>query len=175
VVLAVLSVVGGWWAAPELFGGPNYFDRFLAPVFAASGAMLEEMSRAFVLERMAATVSVALIGFLVAWWMYVRRTGTAQHVGESRSPIYRLLAGKYFVDQLYAAVIVRPLVWISRVVLWHGVDEGVIDGTVNGVGQSAQVGGGILRRIYSGNTRSYATWVVLGAAVLVTFLLWMGR
>jgi NADH-quinone oxidoreductase subunit L len=175
VVLAILSVAGGWWAAPELFGGPNYFDRFLDPVFAASGWTLEEMSRAFVLGRMAVAVGLALVGFLVAWWMYVRRPNAAQHVGESRSGIYRLLAGKYFVDEIYAAVIVRPLVWISRVVLWHGVDEGAIDGTVNGVGQSAQVGGGILRRIYSGNTRSYATWVVLGAAVLVTFLLWMGR
>jgi NADH-quinone oxidoreductase subunit L len=175
VVLAILSVAGGWWAAPELFGGPNYFDRFLDPVFAASGWTLEEMSRAFVLGRMAVAVGLALVGFLVAWWMYVRRPNAAQHVGESRSGIYRLLAGKYFVDEIYAAVIVRPLVWISRVVLWHGVDEGAIDGTVNGVGQSAQVGGGILRRIYSGNTRSYATWVVLGAAALVTFLLWMGR
>jgi NADH-quinone oxidoreductase subunit L len=175
VVLAILSVIGGCWAAPELFGGLNYFDRFLSPVFAASGTVLEEMSRAFVLGRMAVAVGFALVGFLVAWWMYIRRTNAAARVGESRSGIYRLLAGKYFIDELYAAVIVRPLVWISRVVLWHGVDEGAIDGTVNGVGQSAQVGGGILRRIYSGNTRSYATWVVLGAALLVTFLLWMGR
>ena len=175
VALAVLSVVGGWWAAPELFGGPNYFDRFLDPVFAAGGAMLQGMSRAFVLERMAVAVSVAIVGFLVAWWLYVRRSDVTPRVGESRSGIYRLLAHKYFVDEIYAAVIVRPLVWISRVFLWHGVDEGVIDGTVNGVGQSAQVGGGILRRVYSGNTRSYATWVILGAAALVTFLIWTGR
>jgi hypothetical protein len=67
------------------------------------------------------------------------------------------------------------MVWISRVVLWHGVDQGVIDGTVNGVANRRKSGGGILRRVYSGNTRSYATWVVLGAAALVTFLLWMGR
>jgi NADH-quinone oxidoreductase subunit L len=176
VVLAILSVIGGWWAAPEvLFGGVNYFDRFLEPVFSASGAMIEEMSRAFVLERMAVAVGAGLVGFLVAWWMYIRRANTAAHVGESRNGIYRLLAGKYFIDQIYAALIVKPMVWISRVVLWHGVDQGVIDGTVNGVADSAQVGGGILRRVYSGNTRSYATWVVLGAAALVTFLLWKGR
>jgi len=175
VVLAVLSVAGGWWAAPEFFGGVNYFDRFLAPVFDTGGAMLEEASRAFLLGRMAVAVGVALIGFLVAWWMYIRRGKTAVRASESRSPIYRLLAGKYFVDELYAAVIVRPLVWISRVVLWHGVDEGAIDGAVNGMGDSAQAAGSRVRRIYSGNTRSYATWVVVGAALLLTFLLWEGR
>jgi NADH-quinone oxidoreductase subunit L len=175
VVLAVLSVVGGWWAAPELFGGLNYFDHFLEPVFSAGAPVRESLSTAYQFGRMGAAVAVALVGFLVAWSMYIRRKDAAARVGESRSGIYRLLAGKYFVDEIYAAVIVRPLVWISRNVLWHGVDEGLIDGTVNGVGQSAQVGGSILRRVYSGNARSYATWVVLGAAVLVTFLLWMGR
>jgi NADH-quinone oxidoreductase subunit L len=175
VVLAILSVVGGWWAAPELFGGLNYFDRFLEPVFAAGAQVRETLSTAYQFGRMGAAVAIALIGFFVAWSMYIRRKDAAARVGESRSAIYRLLVGKYFVDEIYAAVIVRPLVWISRVVLWHGVDEGVIDGTVNGVGQSAQVGGSILRRVYSGNARSYATWVVLGAAALVTFLLWMGR
>jgi NADH-quinone oxidoreductase subunit L len=175
VVLAVLSVIGGWWAAPELFGGLNYFDLFLDPVFAAGAPVHETLSVAYQFGRMGAAVAVALIGFFVAWSMYIRRKDAAARVGESRSGIYRLLAGKYFVDEIYAAVIVRPLVWISRVVLWHGVDERAIDGTVNGVGQSAQVGGSILRRVYSGNARSYATWIVLGAAVLVTFLLWMGR
>jgi len=60
-------------------------------------------------------------------------------------------------------------------VLWHGVDEGAIDGAVNGMGDSAQAAGSRVRRIYSGNTRSYATWVVVGAALLLTFLLWEGR
>jgi NADH-quinone oxidoreductase subunit L len=175
VVLAILSVVGGWWAAPELFGGLNYFDHFLSPVFAAGAPVHETLSVAYQFGRMGAAVAVALVGFLVAWSIYVRRKDAAARVGESRSPIYRLLVGKYFVDEIYAALIVRPLVWISRNVLWRGVDEGLIDGTVNGVGQSAQVGGGILRRIYSGNLRSYATWVVLGAAALVSVLLWMGR
>jgi NADH-quinone oxidoreductase subunit L len=175
VVLAVLSAIGGWWAAPELFGGLNYFDRFLEPVFAAGAPLHETLSVAYQFGRMGAAVAVALVGFFVAWSMYIRRKDAAARVGESRSGIYRLLAGKYFVDEIYAALIVRPLVWISRNVLWHGVDEGLIDGTVNGVGQSAQVGGSILRRVYSGNARSYATWIVLGAAVLVTFLLWMGR
>ncbi|MGB6431662.1 MAG: NADH-quinone oxidoreductase subunit L, partial [Candidatus Acidiferrales bacterium] len=107
VALAVLSVVGGWWAVPEFFGGPNYFDRFLAPVFAASGTLLGEMSRAFVLGRMAVAVGAGLVGFIVAWWFYLGRSKAADRLAESLSGIYRLLVGKYFIDEIYAAVIVR--------------------------------------------------------------------
>ena len=84
--------------------------------------------------------------------------------------LYLLLLHKYYVDEFYAAVIVRPLLWISTNVLWHGVDEGVIDGIVNGSARVARESGGQLRELQSGNTRSYAAWVVIGA-VGVTVLL----
>ncbi len=86
---------------------------------------------------------------------------------------YRLLLGKYFVDELYAAVIVRPLVWISRNVLWHGVDERLIDGTVNGVADTSRNIGNSVRETESGNTRSYAAWIVVGAVVFTSLLLWL--
>ncbi len=70
-------------------------------------------------------------------------------------------------------MIVRPLVWISTNVLWHVVDEGAIDGTVNGIGRGTRESGDRLRQIQSGNTRSYATWVVIGAVgVTVLLLVW---
>ena len=86
---------------------------------------------------------------------------------------YKLLSGKYFVDELYAAAIVRPLVWISDKVLWHVVDEGAIDGTVNGVARMSRESGDRLRAANSGNTRSYATWIVLGVVVFTSLLIWM--
>ncbi len=61
-----------------------------------------------------------------------------------------------------AAVIVRPLVWVSDKVFWHVVDEGVIDGTVNGVARVSRESGDQLRHVTSGNIRSYAAWIVLG-------------
>jgi NADH-quinone oxidoreductase subunit L len=81
------------------------------------------------------------------------------------------------VDELYLAVIVRPLLWVSTNVLWHVVDEGVIDGTVNGVASVAREAGGQLRQLQSGNARSYATWVVVGAVGFTVLLLglWMVR
>jgi NADH-quinone oxidoreductase subunit L len=79
------------------------------------------------------------------------------------------------VDELYLAVIVRPLLWLSTDVLWHVVDEGLIDGTVNGAGKVAREAGGQLRELQSGNARSYAAWVVVGAVGFTVLLvaLWM--
>jgi NADH-quinone oxidoreductase subunit L len=70
-------------------------------------------------------------------------------------------------------VIVRPLVWFSDKVLWHVVDEGAIDGTVNGVASVSRETGDRLRRASTGNIRSYATWIVLGVLVFTSLLLWM--
>ena len=78
-------------------------------------------------------------------------------------PIYN----KYFVDEIYNTVIVTPVVEGSRTILWKGMDAGVIDGTVNGVGARAKNIGGVLRLLQSGNIRSYATWIVFGSIVLI--------
>ena len=79
------------------------------------------------------------------------------------------------MDEIYAALIVRPLLWISTNVLWHVVDEGVIDGVVNGSAHVAREAGGKLRELQSGNARSYATWVVIGAVGFTVLLvgLWL--
>ncbi len=76
--------------------------------------------------------------------------------------LYTLVYNKYFVDEIYDAAVVNPVVDGSRAVLWKGVDVGVIDGTVNGVGARSRGIGGVLRLLQSGNIRSYATWVLLG-------------
>jgi NADH-quinone oxidoreductase subunit L len=74
---------------------------------------------------------------------------------------------KYFVDEIYNAAVVKPLVAGSRVVLWRGVDAGLIDGMANGIGSRSQGFGSVLRLLQSGNIRSYATWVLFGSVILV--------
>ena len=120
-----------------------------------------------------APVIAGLLGFLLAWWFYVRNPEAPKKIAESLSAPYKLLRGRYFVDELYAVMIVRPLVWISDKVLWHAVDEGVIDGAVNGVARVSRESGDQLRYIGSGNTRSYATWILIGAVIFTSLLLWM--
>jgi NADH-quinone oxidoreductase subunit L len=174
VLLAILSVGGGWWAAPHLFGGTDLFTRFLGPVFGVpEAAAAKETGGELLAALLGAPVIAGLIGFFAAWWLYIRRPELPDRIAESLSGVYRLLSGKYFIDELYAAVIVRPLLWISTHALWHGIDERLIDGTVNGIGREAESVGERVRHLNSGNTRTYATWVVFGAVLLTLVLVWM--
>ena len=81
--------------------------------------------------------------------------------------LYTLVYNKYFVDEIYNATVVEPMVNGSRVVLWRGVDAGLIDGIVNGVGKRSRGLGRVLRLLQSGNIRSYAAWVVLGSVAVL--------
>jgi NADH-quinone oxidoreductase subunit L len=176
-VLALLSLAGGWWAAPHLVGGLDYFDHFVNPVFAggetSSSTEPYTGSGQLIATVFGPPVLAAFVGFLLAWWLYIRRPEMPKRIAESLGGLYRLVAGKYFIDELYAFTIVRPLLWISTNFLWHVVDEETIDGLVNGVGHEAGEFGDRLRRLNSGNTRTYAAWVILGAVVLTTVLAWM--
>ncbi len=179
VVLAILSVCGGWMAAPALWGGVNHFEHFLSPVFSTTAEPIAAATQpsggaADILQTLfGAPVIAGLLGFVMAWWLYIRSPETPKKIAASFSAAYRLLLGKYFIDELYAAVIVRPLVWISDKVLWQVVDEGAIDGVVNGVASVSRESGDRLRYAESGNTRSYATWIVVGVVVFTSLLLWM--
>jgi len=178
-VLALFSLAGGWWAAPHLVGGLNYFDNFVKPVFAAgetsSSTEPYTGSGQLIASIFGPPVLAAFVGFLLAWWLYIRRPETPKRLAESLRGPYRLVAGKYFVDELYNFFIVRPLLWVSTNFLWHVVDEETIDGLVNGVAHEAGEFGDRLRHLNSGNTRTYASWVILGAVVLTTLLAWMAR
>ena len=178
IFLAILSTVGGWVAAPHLIGRTDYFEKFLHPVFAtyapavADGAP-EALETPGIMLLHALTgwpVIIALAGLLVAWWFYIKSPQTPKKLAASLRAPYTLLLHKYYVDELYNAAIIQPLLWVSTNVLRHVVDETVIDGTVNGVARVARESGSELREIQSGNARSYATWVVIGA-VGVTVLM----
>jgi NADH-quinone oxidoreductase subunit L len=179
VVLAVLSFAGGWFALPALFQGPDYFANFLGPVFGGhETAEATGNIAAHYLELIMAgvAVSAALIGFAVAYWLYPKRPEKADGLAKSLKPAYTTLLNKYYVDELYAAVVVRPLVWISTNVLWKAADVAAIDGTVNGIAGGATAIGDGVRHAQSGNTRSYAVWVVVGAlAIIAVILFWPGN
>jgi NADH-quinone oxidoreductase subunit L len=190
IFLAILSTVGGWVAAPHLVGGTDYFEKFLHPVFAAysvnpgieQGASLAgaagaagEVASSPMLELVHALtgwpVIIAILGLAIAWWFYIKSPNTPKKLAQSLRGPYTLVLHKYFIDELYNAVFVAPLLWISTNVLWHVIDEGAIDGTVNGVARGMRESGGQLREIQSGNARSYATWVVIGAVGVTVLML----
>ena len=172
-VLAVLSVIGGWFALPAFFQGPDYFANFLAPIFGGHESV-EAASEvaAHQLELVFAAVAVAstLIGLGVAYWLYLKQPKKADEFAASMKPAYETLLNKYYVDELYAAVVVRPLVWLSTNVFWKAADVAGIDGTVNGIANGATAIGDGVRHTQSGNTRSYAVWVVVGAIVVLAVI-----
>jgi len=177
-ILAVLALAGGWWAAPHLVGGANHFDNFVAPVFAGGETSSADEPSTGSSELIATVfgppVVAAFLGFLLAWWFYIYRPETPGRLAAALRAPYRVLLGKYFVDELYASVIVRPLLRISDF-FWHAIDEETIDGLVNGVADGAGETGDRLRHLNSGNTRTYAAWVIVGAVLLTTLVAWMVR
>ncbi|MGC1617220.1 MAG: NADH-quinone oxidoreductase subunit L [Candidatus Acidiferrum sp.] len=171
VILAVLSIFGGWFALPSFWGGPDYFSNFLAPVFSGGeSAATEAATHALELPLAGVAVLTALIGFGIAFWLYISRPGKSEELAKSVRGVYTTLLNKYYVDEFYAEAVVKPLMWISTNVLWKFIDVAAIDGAVNGVASSATSIGDTVRHTQSGNTRSYAVWVVIGALVVIAII-----
>ena len=152
VVLALLSLGGGYISVPTWLG--QFFPTLEAP-------------EDFTLVAISVTAGFAGIG--LAYAMYIAKPALADSVASSLGWFYRLVYNKYFVDEIYDAVAVKPVVNGARV-LWRGVDAGLIDGAVNGIGSRSQGFGGWLKLLQSGNIRTYATWVVFGSVILVVAL-----
>ncbi len=175
VVLAVLSVVGGWLAAPKLWGGVDQLEHFLTPVLgvpAWRAVFPAEALHALELRLSGAAVLAAALGFFAAGLLYLWQPEKPATLAARYAAPYRLLLNKYYVDELYAAAIVRPLVWLSEHVLWQKVDVAGIDGAANGAAHTARRLGERLRQMQSGNARSYAAWVIFGAVVVTVALVW---
>ena len=167
MILAFLALTGGWFAFPALFGGKDYFTDFLSPVFGSGEIAGGEALHSLELTLSGVAMVAAALGLVVAWRMYSKDVKRGPETG-----LHKLLYNKYYVDEIYQAAIVGPLVWISRNILWKAVDEGTIDGAVNGIGYGVREIGDGVRHAQSGNTRSYAVWVLVGAVVVFGIIFW---
>ena len=87
---------------------------------------------------------------------------------------YTLVLNKYKIDELYGAVIIQPLILLSTNVFWKGIDRGLIDRAVDDSAAGAQETSDAMRQMQSGNIRSYAGWVAVGAAAVIAFMVWRG-
>jgi NADH-quinone oxidoreductase subunit L len=177
MVLAFFSVVAGYVSWPKAWAGTERFDRYLAPVFGRSEQVLTlEAARHAegLTPGMLLTFSIvaAGLGIALAFWLYIRSTQIPARLAEQFSAVYRVLTRKYYVDEFYDWLIVRPLRVGSEIFLWRFLDVGVIDRIgVEGTGHVTAGVGSILRRIQSGNLRSYAAWILLGAVIWLAFFL----
>ncbi len=171
MILAVLSVVGG------LVGIGNGFEHFLAPVFGtgeAASAAGEGASHGMELLLMFVSVLVAASGAVLAWVLYVSKPYLPQKIADTLGGFYSAVLNKYYVDELYAALFVKPLVDGSTHILWQGVDRKVIDDSINDAADGALHVSDEVRHMQSGNLRSYAGWIAAGSAVVIAYMIWLG-
>ncbi len=166
VILAILSVIGGWVGVPAALGGHAEFFHFLAPV-TQNGTEAAEGSKSLDLLLTIASVAAAVIGWFVAHLMYFMKPELPKQLAANLRGLYTLLLNKYWVDELYSAVIVTPLLLVSRYVLKGLLDTGVITGGSLAMAYTTQGVGSLLQRWQSGNIRSYAGWLAIGAAALL--------
>ena len=173
-ILAVLCVFGGF------VGFGNKFEDFLAPVFQGSTMVVaqeaahESGGRALEYLLMGVSIGVAGLGWLLAHLLYGRLPQLPARIAASLGGLYRAVANKYYIDELYAVLFVKPLIDGSTTILWHGVDQDVIDAAVNDSADAARHVSDNARHMQSGNLRSYAGWVAAGGAVVIAYMVWMG-
>jgi NADH-quinone oxidoreductase subunit L len=179
VILGILSLVGGWIGWPEALGGNDWIGHFLAPVFAtaSTGAIAAQAAPDYALERILSGVSlfVAVLGWFMADWMYRRRPQMADRAAAKAPRLYELIWNKYWVDEIYNGAIVQPVLAISRSILDRGFEQRGIDGANVALAATGRESSQWIRRMQSGNIRSYAGWLAAGAAALLIVFLYFAR
>jgi NADH-quinone oxidoreductase subunit L len=162
VVLGVLSFAGGVLNLPHLVGGHAALERWLEPVLAVGRLVMPEGSTEYLL--VGAAVAIGVIGLLLGFRATLGRRVVPAKEAPPDTGLALVLNRKYYVDELYDRLVVRPLVWLSRVVLWRGIDQGVVDGAaVNGSAWASRLAGGGLRLLQSGQVGIYVVLFLVGA------------
>jgi NADH-quinone oxidoreductase subunit L len=174
VVLAILSVIGGWVGVPAGMGGHDEIGHFLEPVFAngaAAEAPTATVSHGLELGLAAISVLVAAIGFYIAYIFYYRKPRTAAALAARSPALYRLVENKFYVDEIYSALIVAPMLMFTRLFLGGVIDGGIVNGSGAAAGATTRGLSSLVRRVQSGNIRSYAGWLALGAAAVLLVMI----
>jgi NADH-quinone oxidoreductase subunit L len=175
MALAVGAMVAGFFGVPAALGGSNLIEHFLEPSFTATGHVAEEAAHhAYAVEwgLMAFSLLIAGTGIALAYRFYVTRPEISEQLADRFATPHRVLLNKYYVDELYNAVIVQPVKKLSSGLLWRGIDAGVIDGTVNAVGLVVRGWSAVLRRLQTGSVRAYAMSFFMGVVTILGYYLW---
>ena len=163
VILAILSVVGGYIGLPEVLGAPHWLAEYLSPVFAPSAPFAEAHHLQHSTEWLLMGLSTVLVILFIL--LARRQYGSYEDTGRGNTGLAKVLENKWYVDELYDAVIVKPLGMLSRF-LQDALEKGGIDRLVNGAGRAVQWGSQQARRVQSGQVGFYIFAMVIGMIVL---------
>ncbi len=172
ILLAFLSILGGYVGIPEALGGHNGFHHFLAPVlavFPVSGAVAQASDHFMELLLMIVSTAVALGGAYYAYQVYVGQPAHADILVQKLQLIHRLSLNKYYVDEAYQALVVRPLKSFSGL-LWRWIDEKLVDRIANGAGDVFLQVGGLIRLVQNGLIQQYAAFILVGVLFIMGYI-----
>jgi len=177
IILAVGAIASGWVGIPTLIGeklfgteNSNLFAGFLSHVVGhpeAHGTASEEMM------VMGISVLVGILGISGAAYMYVFNTELPKKIGSAFKSIYTVLWNKYYVDELYNLIVIRPAFWVAKRVIVDTTDGKIIEGIVNGVPREIGVFGQIIRKVQTGVVQNYAAMMAFGLFIFIAVTLFV--
>ncbi|HEX8426690.1 NADH-quinone oxidoreductase subunit L [Hymenobacter sp.] len=170
IILAILAAVGGFLNAPLVLGR-GYLADYLAPLFTYSqrlnpAAFNAEVDHATEYMLIGLSVGAGVLGIILAYVQYVSRGVRPAEDSAQRSTPENVVYHKYYVDELYNALFVRPTMWLSKG-LYRYVEQGIIDPVVNGFGRITMGGGQLLRFVQTGSVETYLILMVIGIVVVL--------
>ena len=165
IILAILAIAGGWVGIPEVFmHGGHWLATFLEPIFAGSNKIVTAhapLAHSTEYALMAASVIGALVALVYAWNKFSKYQKTAA----AETGIGKVLENKWYVDELYETIIVKPLLALAAF-FNNVVEKKGIDGFVNGVGRAVNYGSRQMRLLQSGYVGIYVLLMVIGILIL---------
>jgi NADH-quinone oxidoreductase subunit L len=170
IILAALSIVGGWIGIPHALGGGAWFEKFLEPVMAHGGHdAAVNHNAALEYGLMAITIVLVALSIYLAYYLYQKNIAKAGSLKESFAAVHRAIYNKYWVDEFYGATIVRPVI-NGSIFLWKIIDVLVIDGIANGLAQLVGDMSQTFRRMQAGYLRGYLAAFLVGIVLVIGFL-----
>ncbi|MBI5475935.1 MAG: NADH-quinone oxidoreductase subunit L [Ignavibacteriales bacterium] len=174
IVLAVLSIVGGFVGIPHSLGGGNAIEQWLEPIFEPAQSKLmqsHDVSISVEYILMALSVIAGIAGIYLARRWYLSKPEVVDRISNSMKSLHKLLWNKYYIDEVYEYSIVKPLKIGSDKLLWKGFDIKVIDGIVNGSAKLIGLISGSMRKLQGGFVQNYAFAFVVGIIVILGILI----
>ena len=171
VVLAILSLVGGFVGVPTVLGGTNQFEQFLNPVVGSSMPEAHNIPHSAEMSLMILSIAVAVIGILGAVYAFHWNVDFGNRIATRFAGLKRLLENKWYVDEIYEAIILKPFRQTSEWFSFRFVDFLVIDGFTNGLGPLVVAVGDRLKVLQSGRVRNYLSYMFAGVVLLVWLLI----
>jgi NADH-quinone oxidoreductase subunit L len=169
-ILALLSIVGGYIGLPHVLGGGAWFEKFLEPVIAKPEhlELIAEHSVSGEYLLMLLSIVAAAIGITTAYLFYIKNPERPKRLAIKLSAAYQLILHKYYIDEVYDYLVVKPL-YIISLIFWKVFDVGVIDGSINGMARFFGSLSQRLRLFQTGYVRNYALVLLIGVVALLGY------